>query len=328
MSGDEVAARQKDADLVLAAQQGDTVALALLLKRHAPQMRAVALSILGPGPDTDDVTQDAALIALRRIGDVRDPEAVGPWLRMVVRNSCRSLLRGRAVVQPVSDLALPSEAADPERWVERNATRDWIWEAIERLSPTLRMPLVLRHFSEGVTSYDHIARACGVPVGTVRSRLSQARAKLTTALTDLATAAHTDAAELTTASRKEAWETLEAAERGHFDAFTAERWSPEVGLFLSGRQLGGRDMLVRGMECDLSDGVRQRPAHIVAGRSLAVWEMDIINPPDHPEHCPPAVAWILTLDEGRRVQRVQLHHSRPLRPEELRLPDVSVPAAL
>lgn len=39
------------------------------------------------------------------------------------------------------------------------------WEAIEELSPALRLPLVVRHFTEGVTGYDRIAQVCGVPVG-------------------------------------------------------------------------------------------------------------------------------------------------------------------
>lgn len=53
-------------------------ALALLLERHRPGMRAVTVSLLGPGADVDDVMQEAALVALRRIVDVRDPETVGP----------------------------------------------------------------------------------------------------------------------------------------------------------------------------------------------------------------------------------------------------------
>ncbi|MEV4249846.1 sigma factor [Streptosporangium canum] len=71
-----------DVRLTLAAQAGDIAALGLLLEQHRAGMRAVALSILGPGPDVDDVMQDAALIALRRIENLRDPQAAGPWLRM------------------------------------------------------------------------------------------------------------------------------------------------------------------------------------------------------------------------------------------------------
>lgn len=302
----------EDVALTRAAQAGDVTALGILLERHRAGMRAVALSILGPGPDVDDVLQDAALIALRSVGSVRDPAAVGPWLRMIVRNAGRSLLRSSPRTEPIDDLLLRSADAGPEQWLARNSLRDWIWEAIEELSPALRMPLVLRHFSTGVTSYERIAEACGVPVGTVRSRLSQARAKLADALAATADAAHGDAAVRTGASRKEAHEVLAAAERGDFGRLTAERWSPEVALLSGNERVGGRDLLVRGMDADLTAGVRQRVVHVVAGRSLVVWEMDLINPKENPEHCPPAVAWLMTLDEGR-VHRLRLFHPRPVR---------------
>ncbi|MEV0481548.1 sigma-70 family RNA polymerase sigma factor [Streptomyces sp. NPDC050508] len=304
--------RIEDAALTLAAQAGDVAALGLLLERHRAGMRAVAVSVLGPGPDVDDVVQDAALTALRRVGDVRDPEAVGPWLRMIVRNAARSLLRGSVDFRPLDDLHVPATDAGPERWLEQHAMRDWIWEAIEELSPALRLPLVLRHFSVGVTSYEQIAEACGVPVGTVRSRLSQGRAKLALALAATADAPHGDAARRTRASRIEARETLDAAESGHFGKLLTERWSPEAALVQGNQPVGGRGLLVRGMECDLEAGVRQHLVHAVAGRSLVVWEMDITNPDDDPEHCPPAVAWLMSLDGAGRVHRLRLVHPRPV----------------
>ena len=79
---------------------GEVAALGLLLEQHRAGMRAVALSILGPGPDADDAVQDAALTALRGIGDVRDPAAVGAWLRMIVRNRCRDMKRAPSLRQP------------------------------------------------------------------------------------------------------------------------------------------------------------------------------------------------------------------------------------
>lgn len=197
--------------LTRAAQAGEIAALGLLLERHRAGMRAVALSILGPGADADDVMQDAALTALRRIRDVRDPGAVGPWLRMIVRNGSRSVLRDSAVVRPVDDLRVLSTDVGPEQWLEQNALRDWVWEALEELSPVLRMPLVLRHFATGVTSYEQIADACGVPVGTVRSRLNRGRAKLAAALVATADAPHGDAGRRVRASRIEARELLAAA---------------------------------------------------------------------------------------------------------------------
>ncbi|WP_327238374.1 sigma-70 family RNA polymerase sigma factor [Streptomyces sp. NBC_01317] len=302
----------EDAALTRAAQAGEVAALGLLLERHRAGMRAVALSILGPGPDVDDVLQDAAVTALRRVGDVRDPAAVGAWLRMIVRNASRSLVRGAVPYRPIDDLPLPATDPGPEQWLERHALRDWTWEAMEELSPALRLPLVLRHFSTGVTSYERIAEACGVPVGTVRSRLSQGRAKLATALAATADAPHGDTARRLRTSRAEARETLAAAESGHFGALLTERWSPEIALLRGNEPVGGRNVLTRGMECDLEAGVRQRLVHTVAGRSLAVWEMDLLSPVDDPDHCPPSVAWVMTLDGAGRPYRLRLLHPRPV----------------
>lgn len=92
-----------DVDLVHEAQAGDVHALGLLLVRHQADMRAVALSILGCGPDAEDALQDAIMIAMRRIGDLRDPAAVAPWLRAIVRNACRMQLRAATPI-PVEDV--------------------------------------------------------------------------------------------------------------------------------------------------------------------------------------------------------------------------------
>ncbi|WP_037863285.1 RNA polymerase sigma factor [Streptomyces sp. NRRL S-340] len=312
------AARAEDAILTRAAQQGDAPALAALLERHRPGMRAVALSLLGPGPDVDDVMQETALVALRRVADIRDPQAVGPWLRMVVRNACRSLLRESRRTEPVDEVPLPPDGASPEQLLDRHALRDWIWEAVEKLSPALRLPVVLRYFSSGVTSYQQIAEACAVPVGTVRSRLHQARALLAQTLADTSASAHEDTARRTEASWREAHDTLAAAERGEFDKVVRDRYSPELSLLSGGHRLGGVGLMLVGMDSDLSAGVRQRPRHVVAGRSLVVWEMDLVNPPDAPDHCPPGVAWIMSL-EGGRIGELRLYHAtRPAARRELR----------
>jgi RNA polymerase sigma-70 factor (ECF subfamily) len=81
---------------------------------------------------------------------------------------------------PVADPLPPSgpiDLFDPARLMEDRATRDWLWHGIEQLSEPLRLVTLLRYFT-GVTSYEQIAGICCVPVGTVRSRLSKARATL------------------------------------------------------------------------------------------------------------------------------------------------------
>ncbi|MFJ5307158.1 RNA polymerase sigma factor [Streptomyces sp. NPDC088350] len=161
--------------------------------------------------DADDVMQDAALTALPRIGDVREPEAVGAWLRMIVRNGSRLVLRQAEAVRPVGDLPRESTRLGPEQWSERNASRDWVREAVDGLPPALRMPLVLRHLTTGVTSYERIVDVFGAPVGTVRSRLSRGRARMASALAATADPPHGDAELRLCATRVEARALLAAA---------------------------------------------------------------------------------------------------------------------
>lgn len=257
-----------DGELVHAAQSGDVQALGLLLARHRAPMRAVALSVLGHGPDADDAVQDAALLAVRRIGDARDAAAVGPWLRAVVRNACRTRMRRGTDVpaEQLDALAAPATGGDPAEVLDRHAVRDWVWRALEELSPSLRLVAMLRYFTE-VTAYDQIAALCAVPVGTVRSRLSQARAKLADALLATADGAHDDAAALTRERHAEAEQLLRAAHRGAFAEALAEAWSPRVETtWPHGERSNGQDHLVRMMNGDLADGVRYRLNHVVASR--------------------------------------------------------------
>ncbi|GGT72355.1 hypothetical protein GCM10010207_82960 [Streptomyces atratus] len=125
---------------------------------------------------------------------------------------------------------------------------------------------------------------------------------------DAAATAHEDAVRRTEATWQEAHDTLAAAERGEFPKVVKDRYSPEVALLSGGERLAGADLLLAGTDWDLSAGLRQRPLQVVAGRSLFVREMELINPPDKPDHCPPGAAWITTLD-GSRSGRVSPHHA-------------------
>jgi len=233
-----------DAELTRAAQAGDVGSLGVLLARHEAGMRAVALGVLGYGPDTDDVVQDAALVAVSRIRDVRDPAAVGAWLRTVVRNECRMRLRARRPVELGGELisALPSNDPMPEELLDRQLLADWVWHAIEELSPPLRVVAMLRYFSD-LSSYEQIAAVCALPIGTVRSRLSQARVKLSGALSATAAQAHEDASAKLEICRQDAVDTLAAADRGAFSELTV-RWSPQLELIQAHGDRGGVDLLL------------------------------------------------------------------------------------
>jgi RNA polymerase sigma-70 factor (ECF subfamily) len=300
-----------DTELVLAAQGGDAGGLAVLLERHRAGMLAVALRILGYSPEAEDVVQDAVLVALRRIDELRDPAAVGPWLHAIVRNACRMRLRvSHSDPLAIPALGLPSAEPSPEEVLDRQALRDWVWHALGDLSEPLRLVVMLRYFS-GVSSYGQIAALCGVPVGTVRSRLNQAKRKLAGALLASAGQAHDGASSLAVARCQEFADLLTAAERGTLPAALAGRWSPDSEIVApDGRRTRGLDFLIYAMDSDLTAGVHQRPANVVASRDLTIVEAELLSPSDDPDHCPRGVVWLSTLRDGR-VRRLRLFHPQP-----------------
>ncbi|MGW3635375.1 RNA polymerase sigma factor [Streptomyces sp. NPDC005122] len=301
----------RDGDLACAARTGHAESLGLLLARHRAGMYAVALAVLGHGPDAEDAVQEAALIALRRIGDVRDPHGVGPWLRTIARNVCRARLRARSdLLIPDPATALPARLQDgppdPAEILERHAMRDWVWTALEDLSPPLRLVAMLRYFTSA-TSYEDIAHLCGTPVGTVRSRLSQARKKLAEALLGLADQAHDDASSLTTLHRGIAETTLTSAREGRLSSTLPEWWSPSTEISWPTGKRTRIDYLPASMDRDFSDGVRHELLNVVASRDVVIWEAALISPPEDPFHCPPTVVWVHFMESGR-FGRIRLHH--------------------
>ncbi len=96
-----------DAELARAAQSGNAASLGILLERHRAPLYALALRFLGHGPDAQDAVQDAFLTALRTIDRLREPEAVGGWLRGIVRNVCLRRLRERRQGEILFEEELP-----------------------------------------------------------------------------------------------------------------------------------------------------------------------------------------------------------------------------
>ena len=292
-----------DAALVRAAQGGDAQAFALLVQQHAAGLRAVAIATLAYVDEVDDAVQDALLVALRKLPQLRDPDAVGPWLRAVVRNSCLMLVRTRRAT-PVADpeLLLPADAAlEPAAVLERAATGDWVQQAVAELADPVREVVVLRYFSDW-SSYRQIAALCGVPEDTVRSRLRDGRRTLEAALQRTAAAAQADAGRAAEASRRQAEETIAASLGEQYAQVLHERYHRDATVVLPGRQPADRDSLLTARDHTQGAGVGLRLRHAAASRDLMLWETDFLNPSDDPDHCPPAMAWLHTVRDGRTTR--------------------------
>jgi RNA polymerase sigma-70 factor (ECF subfamily) len=232
---------------------------------------------------------------------------------MVVRNTCRAQLRKVSAIpmaEPTEAVARAEQAhyLDPAQLLEQHALRDWIWTALEGLSPTLRLVTLLRYFTE-ITSYEDIAALCATPVGTVRSRLSLARTKLADALRAAADQAYSDPTALHALHRGLGEQVLSSADGREIASTLAELWSPQAQVTWPTGKLTGVGYLPEAYEHDLADGVRHKLVNVVASRDVVIWEDALLSPPEDPFHCPPSVAWVHFLDGGR-VERIRLYHQR------------------
>lgn len=287
-----------DAALVRAAQAGDATGLGVLLERYRARLHAVAVGMPGHGPDAEDAVQDTLVIALKRIGELREPAAAAGWLVAVQTNVCRARLRRPDHELPVDEPVEPRGALDTvEEALERAALRDWVWTALERLPESQRIAVMLRHFSSA-SSYDAIAELCDIPVGTVRSRLSAARGRLAEEL--LATAAaHTNRAELRD-QLQTAGAALTALERTGDHGALAAAFTSDMTFRMADRvERHGRDLFARLLSRDFQDGVTATLQRIIPGQHIAIVEVLLNSPSDQPLHCPPAVTQIHLHDHGR-----------------------------
>ncbi len=158
-----------DAALVAAAQRGDRDAFAELYRRYARMVHGVLLSRV-PWADVDDLAQDVFLLALRRLGSLREVGAFGGWLAMIARNrAVDHFRRSRETTE------LPEQM--PGRHTPSFEARA-AFEAICSLPETYRETLILR-LVEGMTGPE-IAERTGMTAASVRVNLHRGLKQLRT----------------------------------------------------------------------------------------------------------------------------------------------------
>ena len=157
---------------------GDRAALADLYARHQRPLFAYLLGLCRDRGVAEEIMQDTLLAVWRSAGSFGDRASVRSWLYGVARRQAHNTLRRRAL--PVASAAaldlLHSPEPEPEDAALNAAARDELAAAIDRLAAIHREVLVLT-FAEGL-SYPELAQALGIPLGTIKSRLSNAKSAL------------------------------------------------------------------------------------------------------------------------------------------------------
>ncbi len=176
-------------DLVLLrAQRGEAAACRILVRRHqrrvVGQLRAM-LAPVGRGGIVEDLAQETFLRAFRALprfrGDGR--ASLGTWLVTIATRVALNELRRRPPRTECLDTVTESVGGAEAAIVERHASAQAIERAVADLSPAYRGAFLLREL-HGL-DYGEIAEVLQIDVGTVKSRLSRARAKLRHALAEV-----------------------------------------------------------------------------------------------------------------------------------------------
>lgn len=189
-------ASEIDARLIAAAQAGDLDAFNTLVPRHERAVFNVCLRLLRDVSLAEDAAQETFVRAWMGVKSFRGG-LVRPWLLRIATNRCYDLLRERGR-RPVSSLdaepfeiqpTWPSQRAEeesPETFALQTELGVHLERALTALPDDQRLVVLLADVQG--CDYQEVAAITGTALGTVKSRLSRARARLREALRDDATA--------------------------------------------------------------------------------------------------------------------------------------------
>ena len=172
--------------LIGAAQRGDLDAFNQLVIHYQNLAYHVAYRIVSNADAAADATQDAFLRAYRALGQHRGG-SFKAWLLRIVTNTCYDQLRAKKrrpttsleallVTEPVPGPSFIDQAESPEAYAERQELGQVIQAGINALPADQRIALSLCDVAS--MSYQEIAEVTQVSLGTVKSRIHRARAKL------------------------------------------------------------------------------------------------------------------------------------------------------
>lgn len=165
----------READLLDAARRHDEVAFAELVSQHRNLIWAVCLRVTGNAVDAEDALQETLIDVWRGIGSFRGQSRFGTWVYRIASNAALKVVRRRR--------ELPTDLVDRGTaegdFVDVLADSDFVHRALSTVPETFRVALVLYELCD--LTYAEIAEHQGIPVQTVKSRISRGRQALAAA---------------------------------------------------------------------------------------------------------------------------------------------------
>ena len=171
--------------LIAAAQRGDLNSFNALVLKYQNVAFTLAYRIMGDSSSANDAAQEAMITAYRRLSTFRGG-SFKAWLLRIVTNRCYDELRKRKRQRQTTFSDLTPDDADeppladdsdtPEEIAQSRELQRAVQRCIDRLNPDQKLVLVLCDI-DGM-DYDEISQQAGATLGTIKSRLSRARASV------------------------------------------------------------------------------------------------------------------------------------------------------
>jgi RNA polymerase sigma-70 factor (ECF subfamily) len=164
-----------ETELIIRAKNGERNAFSELVCIHADGVRNVIYRMYGDIQLAEDAAQETFIRAWLHFSSYRPQTSLRNWLYRIAVNAATDMLRKEKRILPLDleDLPLKDPQPGPEALFSQEERATLIQKAVLSLPDACRAVLVLREY-EGL-SYQEIADALEIPVGTVMSRLNYAR---------------------------------------------------------------------------------------------------------------------------------------------------------
>ena len=173
-----------DAILVTRAKAGDREALDVLCSRHAPKVERLARHLLRDPEDARDAAQEALAKLCVRLGQFRGEAQFSTWLHRLVVNTCRDVgeRQRTRTHEPLPEEIGADLEHDPARGVRISELRRELCDSLASISPEQAQVIVLKD-ALGYT-FEEIAAAADMPVGTAKCHAHRGRNRLRERLED------------------------------------------------------------------------------------------------------------------------------------------------
>ena len=170
----EVAVIISDEELARQLQQGNETALETMVSRYHSKIFAYIYRMSKNYHSANDITQEVFIKICRNINQYNAGFSFKTWIYTIASNTCKDYLKSAYVQKTIPGFEMGDHVRDdadtPEEFLQKQDEREAIMEVLNQLGDIHREVVVLRFYEE--LKIEEIALVLNIPVGTVKSRLS------------------------------------------------------------------------------------------------------------------------------------------------------------